>query len=271
MSQQLPAKSYSKWVNKLFIDLLSLPDFYSKIRIINYLKKLFGERRFITNTNYGFIFSIDDRDLIQRTILYDKSWETNLSEFFNNELNENDVFFDIGSNVGYFSCLALKKGVKKVILFEPDKINTEIAEYNIKLNNFEIDRYEICNIALGDNISLQKFYRSSVDNTGTSGFIPKYDNTVKEFEVEVNTLDNYVKISEIPTVLKIDTEGFEYFILKGGEFVLMHYKPRLIIFESNTVDEFERIEKFLCEMNIYSIQKLGDEHGCNYIAKIENK
>ena len=67
--------------------------------------------------------------------LYSKEPET--IEWIEN-FNKNDIFFDIGSNIGLYSCYAAQKGIK-TFSFEPSVFNLEILAKNIninKLNNF---------------------------------------------------------------------------------------------------------------------------------------
>lgn len=51
-----------------------------------------------------------------------------------------------------------------------------------------------------------------------------------KYEIKIKTLDSYMfkKID----LIKIDTEGFEFEVLKGGEASIKKYKP-IIIFEAN--------------------------------------
>lgn len=51
---------------------------------------------------------------------------------------------------------------------------------------------------------------------------------VLDIEIEVDTIDNLFFDRDIPLdFIKIDTEGWEYFILKGGEKTIKKYKPMI--------------------------------------------
>ncbi len=51
-------------------------------------------------------------------------------------------------------------------------------------------------------------------------------NDIKPVEIDVNTLDNIFFNNNITVdYIKIDTEGYEYYILKGGENTIKKNKP----------------------------------------------
>ena len=96
---------------------------------------------------------------------------------------------------------------------------------NIKLNN--ITNVQTYNIGLSDkkgktilNVCL------SQDGLNTMGANPLRFNDINPIEVEIDTLDNIFYNNNINVdFIKIDTEGYEYNILKGGEKTIKKYKP----------------------------------------------
>lgn len=54
----------------------------------------------------------------------------------NFEIQKNEIWLDLGANIGTFSLFCLSKNAK-VIAFEPEPKNFEILEKNIKFNHFE--------------------------------------------------------------------------------------------------------------------------------------
>jgi hypothetical protein len=87
--------------------------------------------------------------------------------------NKDDIFFDIGANIGLYSCYAAKKGIK-TFSFEPSVFNLEILAKNInvnKLNNFiTIVPISLCNKNIISNFNLQ-----TTDHGGAlSSFFEKY-------------------------------------------------------------------------------------------------
>lgn len=146
-------------------------------------------------------------------------------------LNESDVFYDIGSSVGLVSVTAasiLKKG--KVVSFEPDPENILRLKTNYSINN--LSNYILKPLAVGDSKSrLQLFTQGS---NGYSPSLKPVNGIERTIEVEVNSIDNLIGRNEIPypDVIKIDIEGAELMALKGMTALLSSDKrPRLIFLE----------------------------------------
>src|SRR6185503_7926217 len=60
-----------------------------------------------------------------------------------------EIFFDIGANLGVYSCvLAKHDAVPRIMAFEPDPSNRARLSTNLKLNGL-IDRVEVHDTALG--------------------------------------------------------------------------------------------------------------------------
>ena len=71
-----------------------------------------------------------------RTINKYNYYEPLISIIFMKILNNEDIFIDIGSNIGYYSLLC-SKICKKVHSFEPLTENFDILKKNIKINNIK--------------------------------------------------------------------------------------------------------------------------------------
>jgi len=64
--------------------------------------------------------------------------------------------------------------------------------------------------------------------SGDSGLVPV--NGAKSTVVPVRTLDSEVKeLGLVPTIIKIDVEGWELEVLKGAENILARYRPLLFL------------------------------------------
>ncbi|OYY21091.1 MAG: hypothetical protein B7Y05_01705 [Polynucleobacter sp. 24-46-87] len=71
-------------------------------------------------------------------------------------VKEVDVLINVGANIGYFSCLALRAG-KSVIAFEPIPENLHSLLHNIKVNGWQ-PRAQICPIALSNDVGVLEIY-----------------------------------------------------------------------------------------------------------------
>lgn len=145
-------------------------------------------------------------------------------------LNENDLFIDIGANVGTYTVLASGYCRAQTIAIEPIPVTFRHLTDNIAINHIS-SLVSAFNIGLGSNRSKLKF--TSMWDTYNN--VITDDNLVKEkyfIEVEVRTLDDLLQDKQ-PLLLKIDVEGFEYDIIKGATQTLAKSSLKAIIIELN--------------------------------------
>jgi len=154
----------------------------------------------------------------------------------NNNLINIGVFFDVGAHKGESINLFLKELiVKKIISFEASSINFEFLKKNKGhyIKKYPNTKILIENIALGSEN--KKIFFNQFDESSSSTFnnINKHSKyfkrkfnllnffdkseIYKSFEVKIQTLDQYMEINNLKRInfIKIDTEGYEYEILKG--------------------------------------------------------
>ncbi len=140
-------------------------------------------------------------------------------------LEKDDLFLDIGSNIGVYTILASKLKKAKTIAFEPAKETIKILEKNISINNIE-SNVTIFNCALGDKTEIS-FITSNHDSE--NHIIPNSNNL--DQSIQINRLDDL--LIEIPILIKIDTEGFEFKILQGSKRIIENDSQKAIILEMN--------------------------------------
>lgn len=235
--EQLPAVSYSKLLGDSLSAYYRAPDHPAKLRILRWIESALGPKRIVRKTDYGFLMALDKADMIQGSLFWSGRWETELSEFLTRQLRRGDTFYDIGANVGYFSCLAARCGAADIVAIEPDPLTMSILRLNWSLNGFPSARVHLLERALADEAGRRAFYRSHLTNTGRSGLTNR--DSVASFEVEIGTLDTLVaeKQAPPPNVIKIDAEGFDEAVLRGGLATIERHHPRLIIFESEVAHD----------------------------------
>lgn len=147
------------------------------------------------------------------------------------------VFFDIGSNIGYYSLLASSINNKniKVYAFEPMP-----SAYDFLIKNIEINHFNNINpqkLALSNEKGNATFYSIANDKfqdfpqlTGDGGLSSSHSGsrTKINFEVDINTLDNFVKdnLGDLKIdLIKLDTEANEHLVLRGSDEVLKNHRP----------------------------------------------
>lgn len=158
--------------------------------------------------------------------------------------DRNNTYIDVGAHIGT-TVMPFSRIYKNVIGYEPNSINYNFLEMNVKYNNINnISIYnnglysESCvgNIYSHKPDSVNHFYNiDSVEYNGSGCFY---------FKKEVNgnivckTLDDECSNKNIKNIdyIKIDTEGSELHVLKGSENTIKLYSP-LISIEVNGLSE----------------------------------
>lgn len=145
---------------------------------------------------------------------------------------------DIGANVGTISLGMLHQGCTKVHAIEPGPLHSRLCQ-NILLNDLQesVVPYQL---GLSDVPGIL-YWAEDKNNLGNAHLLKSLDmiNLSKiptqfdreEFvEVEVITLDEFVTVNEIGKIdiIKIDVEGMEWNVLKGGLKVIEKNLPSII-------------------------------------------
>lgn len=127
-------------------------------------------------------------------------------------LKPEDVFYDVGANVGTYTCFTASKA-NKVVAFEPEPQNVSRLSENIELNNIDV---KIVEIALS-NINGVVDLTLSGDEVGEGNHAISTNDDGRTIKVETAKGDSVVARRNIPapTVIKIDVEGAELSVLQG--------------------------------------------------------
>jgi FkbM family methyltransferase len=149
--------------------------------------------------------------------------------------NRSKTIIDIGAQSGAFSLMAKFLPNSIWHSFEPDPVNYTLLKENLSINS--IVNVNIYDKAIGcdDN---QSIFNINPNHRGlnTLGTNLKRFSTddAKKINVQVNTLDSLFLDTPIDAI-KIDTEGGEYNILKGGKELIKKYKPLIFLeyYETN--------------------------------------
>lgn len=144
------------------------------------------------------------------------------------DIQKASVILDIGANIGTTSLyFAAKNPNAKIFSFEPHPDTFKRAEENISINKFR--NIHLINLGLGEEPAVVKLYEVNEHNPGMNRIL-KEELDLPFKEIKIDRLDTVLESKGIDKVdfIKIDVEGFEYSVLKGGEKVLRH-KPALFI------------------------------------------
>lgn len=127
-------------------------------------------------------------------------------------VDENDTFYDIGANIGLYSCLVGNSSVPQpvIVSFEPFPPNVERLKENIELNDVSARVEEI---ALSNKSGLSQF-RIDQRNVAGSGRGQLVNDGEETLKIHVKKGDELEGLPE-PTIVKIDVEGNEQEVIKG--------------------------------------------------------
>lgn len=160
-----------------------------------------------------------------------ESEETNLVKDIIKEMkqtSDNFSFYDIGANIGYYGLLVAKIYGAKVELFEPLIEYSNCIKKSSEINNVS-QNIRIHSLALSDKKGMVEFTKSGSGSSIEGGFINNKD--LEKINIPTETLDNIYEEKNFikPDFIKIDVEGHELSVLKGGEKTIVESKPVILI------------------------------------------
>jgi FkbM family methyltransferase len=191
--------------------------------------------------------------LASRSNFFWGSYEPEQTQAFQRVIRPGDVVFDVGAHYGYYTLLAsaLTGADGKVFAFEPSPGNIPRLRKHIRVNHCE--NVEVLELALSDHEGTARFDNQTGSGTG-------HLSDAGQIEVHTTTLDRVVTTRPAPNVLKIDCEGAEVEVLKGGEKTILGAKPA--IFLSTHGDALKQACVALLNEWGYSATRL---HGDDYL------
>lgn len=142
-------------------------------------------------------------------------------------LRGDDLFIDIGANIGSYSILAGAEVGAEVMAFEPVPVTFSILKENMALNNLGY-KAQLYNNGVGNDNGVLRF-TNSLD---TVNHVIKDSNNQAGIAVDIVRIDDTVNIDK-PCLIKIDVEGFETEVLRGMEHTLKNDHIKAIIIELN--------------------------------------
>lgn len=146
--------------------------------------------------------------------------------------NDVQIFLDVGANTGLYSLVFAARndfGVnKKVLAFEPQRVQANILRDSIIKNNWQ-HQFFVYELALS-NVDGEAWINNESD-VSTGGSLTKTQSSRGVELVKLTTLDNFCRANRVELIdfIKIDVEGHEYELLMGGELTIKQYMPLIFI------------------------------------------
>lgn len=144
-------------------------------------------------------------------------------------LRPDDLFVDVGANVGSYTVLAAGACEARGIAVEPEPSACRALHDNLRLNALEA-RVAVVQAALGAAPGQARF--TTLLGPMNHVLTDARDDVPGALEVPVTTLDAVLG-SQAATLLKIDVEGYESAVLAGAARTLASASLRAAILEAN--------------------------------------
>jgi len=238
---------FSLMLNKTFSTLISLI-----LKISDPLIDVkVGNRNIVMNLSHNLPL------LIAHNPFYDTAL-TRLCVHIKNAMNRL-IFVDVGANIGDTISLITDAVEGEFLCVEGDS-----EFYNLLVKNTKDIKNVVCEqVLLGDSVNAQE---SLVKKHGTAQ-IALASSSQTSLAIEMTSLDNLVQKNKTfleTNILKIDTDGYDYKVIRGSLDLISHAKP--VIF-------FELAPQFLLDQgeNLLSIFGLLKEHGYQTALFYDNR
>lgn len=219
-----------KLIQKFVKSILRRPSYKGQLRLFNY----FFQRGLLNNgyqlvkpLNQHFKINSNTKTWIGAQIVYLGDYEPQIKAVFRKLINVGDTILDVGANVGfhtlYFAQLTGSNG--NVIAFEPVMSNFKELNKNIDLNDFS--NIVTKNMALSDKEeSLHIVADTESKNPGAFNLFETGGDTVVKCVIG-DDLPEIKNLHEL-NFIKIDVEGYEYFVLNGLQKTIDRHRPKIV-------------------------------------------
>ena len=172
-----------------------------------------------------------------------------------------DICWDIGANIGFYTCFlaAQVEETGAVVAFEPAARTYGYLHENVSLNGFR--NVTVVNKGIGDKAEQRHLHYSEAGLAEGTASLKYTDRRAASERVRLDTIDNLIRELPIPDFIKIDVEGYQLEVLRGGERCLRTHAP-LLMAELKDVGEtnraiFGEIEDYVAELGyqLYEVKK----------------
>jgi len=166
------------------------------------IRNIQGSKMYLNLRDYG----------LSKQLVLNGIREPECTRIMKKELKKDMVIAEIGANIGYYALLEAsiigEKG--KIYAIEPFPLNFDFLQKNIKLNSYDkiIESY---NLAISNYSGKDKLYITSKHNL-CNMLAQEADEFV---EVKTETFDNFIRNKQNPDLIRMDIEGFEYYVIEG--------------------------------------------------------
>ncbi len=233
-----------------------------------------GDPILIFKTKYNFYLRVNlQNPEHKRMYFYGEHDERYEIRHILKTLREEDICWDIGANVGFYTCLFAslvgKKG--RVVSFEPASGTMDYLAQNVKING--LDQVTLIKKAVGDRkIEGKLFYNAGALAEGTASLTQSIEKAESE-PIEVDTIESFAQELPAPDFIKIDVEGFQMEVFKGGKEFFKSHEPIIMAeLKDDNADVVHEMESYIRNLgySIYEFRKSA-LHKCLSIVQAKKR
>ena len=265
LQKKMPEALFLKTLNIYRTLTTFKPYSFDEIKLLSF-KKVITKKLKYRNIDYKLILN-PENGLLDKNIYLNGPYEKDILNEFMKVVKSGDVCLDVGANIGHHSIFLAKLvgETGRVIAFEPIPKLADQIEDSARENKLE--NLKVVVSALGEKnyetvIHINKYV------IGSSSLLPtRYGTDVEKVNIKVSKLDDMcgdLKINKIDFI-KIDVEGYEWFVLDGAKETISKYKPKIVIeyspeyYRQNDITHMDMIISFLRDNN-YSVYDIENEN-----------
>lgn len=200
------------------------------LRLVQYIA---FKSYYVFNKTGVFNLDVFDRVFIKMYFMYKRKIESESLDFLKCFLKKNITVVDVGANIGYFTIEISKylDSSSNIIAIEPGAINFSRLQKVIKKKK----PVPSISLVLGGLSEKSGWGTLEIDPSNPANHkISEKQNATKS--VELLTLDEVTENLNSVALIKIDVQGHELAVLKGGKKLLKEQSPALLIEIDNRFD-----------------------------------
>lgn len=215
---------------KLAYTIGNLPFFRGQDRLVRYFYppdkfKDLNKGEIFTTNYFGIKYRGITSNYIDWGVYFKGGHEKGLVQFLKKEISKFDFLLDIGANTGTISLPFIFDENLKIVCFEPLTYSFNKLKENFENNNAP-KKHKLYKLAISNCSKTSEIHFSKTnENTGFASinnfFKSKNLSTEK---IELDTLDNKLKIRNKNIIIKIDVEGHEKEVIEGSMEILKNNK-----------------------------------------------
>ena len=176
----------------------------------------------------GLRIKVDLNDYLQQKVFYEGYYEPALVDWLKAQLRSDDVFWDVGANIGVMTLVAARR-CARVVAFEPEPAARRRLEENIAMN--ALANVTVIPEALGARDGAGQMVRGPATNLGMSRMASA--GAADAFRIGVRAADSLLAEGlPVPTLMKVDVEGAEGSVFEGAAKCLADRRLRAVAFEA---------------------------------------